>query len=67
VKTVICNPIGVLLVAVVFQFCVISVHECVKYGNIHSYNINAEKYVCSFSFFDKMFTSMSKTLSFFFF
>jgi hypothetical protein len=55
VKTVICNQIGVLLVAVVVYCCVISVYERVKYGNIHSYNINSEKYVCSFSFFDKMF------------
>jgi len=64
VKTVICNQIGVLLVVVVVQCCVISVHECVKYGNRHSYNINSEKYVCNFSFIDKMF--MSKTLLVFF-
>jgi len=64
VKNVICNRIGVLLVAVVVHCCVISVHEHVKCSNIHSYNINSEKYVCSFSFFDKMF--MPKTLLVFF-
>ena len=63
-KTVICNQIDVLLVAVVVLCCVISVHEHVKYSNIHSYNINSEKYVCSFSFFDKMF--MPNTLLVFF-
>jgi hypothetical protein len=64
VKTVICNQIGVLLVAVVAQCCVISVHERVKYSNIQSYNINSEKYICSFSFFDERF--MPNTLFIFF-
>jgi hypothetical protein len=43
------------MVAMVVQCSVINVHERVKYGNIHSYNIISEKYVCSVSFFDKVF------------